>query len=375
MVLNPMQSSTTSKSKRLGDLASELGSEAANIRDNEGEAANHGVYFDDSKYDYMQHLRDLGSGSGEAVWIDPTASLNKDKGKHKESLADALGAMDLRDRSEQLLDDDILPSKHLQRVSYQAQQNVPDSIAGFQPDMDPRLREVLEALEDDAYVGDDEDIFKELAEDAQELDDDEFADAYPEDDDGWESDDTAKPKNEYNYEEVPQLVDVGKEGDHSRDDAWFAEFRKFQKEQKAGKKPVGLARTDVESSLMTTTTNGGRHKKRKGALTNQSAYSMTSASLVRTEQLTILDSRFDVLEEKAYGDDTDDMASVSALSTVSSVQGPLRSDFDDIMDDFLGNYSMQGKRKVKKGKRQTGLEQLDEIRRELGPARVLTGGE
>jgi len=372
MVLNPIPSSSTSKSKGLGDLASELGSEAADIRENEGEAANYGVYFDDTEYDYMQHLRDLGSGEGEGVWVEASASQSNN-GKHKESLADALSALDLRDRSEQLLDDDILPSKNLQRVSYQAQQDIPDSIAGFQPDMDPRLREVLEALEDDAYVDDDEDVFKELAVDSQELDEDEFADGYPEDDEeGWESDDTAKPRDEYKGEEVPQLVDVREAGDHNRDDAWFAEFKKFQKGQQGGKKPAGMAGTDMESSVMTTTTNGGRHKKRKGALTSQSAYSMTSSSLVRTEQLTILDARFDKME-KDYGEDVDDMASVSALSTASSVQGPLRSDFDSIMDDFLGNYSMQGKKKVKKGKYQTGLEQLEEIRRGLGPARIRAG--
>ena len=43
------------------------------------------------------------------------------------------------------------------------------------------------------------------------------------------------------------------------------------------------------------------------------------------------------------------------------------------MDDFLGSHHVQGKGRVKKGKQQTGLEQLDEVRKGLGPARI--GGQ
>ncbi len=96
---------------------------------------------------------------------------------------------------------------------------------------------------------------------------------------------------------------------------------------------------------------------------------MSSSALVRTEQMGILDSRFEVLEE-AYNEDMDDMGSVSAVSTASSVQGPVPSNFDSILDEFLGGHSMHGKKHVKKGNWKNGTEQLDEIRRELGPARV-----
>jgi protein LTV1 len=165
MVLNPTQLPNASKGKRLDDLASELGSEAESIRENEGEAANYGIYYDDTEYDYMQHLRDLDSGSGEAVFVESSATQNTDqgKGKQKQSLEDALRQMNMEEQSSELLDEDILPSKNLQRLTYQSQQDVPDAIAGFQPDMDPRLREVLEALEDDAYEDADEDLFQELA--------------------------------------------------------------------------------------------------------------------------------------------------------------------------------------------------------------------
>lgn len=370
-VLNPTQL-PNSKGKRLGDLASELGSDAMSIRDNEGEAATYGVYFDDTEYDYMQHLRDLDQGGGEAVFVDAKGSQNNNKGKGKQSLEEALRQMDLQHKSDDLIEEDMLPSKNLQRQSYQVQQDVPDAIAGFQPDMDPRLREALEALEDEAFVDDDdEDIFKELAKDGHELDDYEFDDTYPEfeDDDGWESDGTVKPDKE-TKDDVPKLVPQLEQPEEGPSGDWMEGFKKFQKDQKGEKKkPAPDAPSELQSSLFTTTTNGGRTKKRKGALTSKSGYSMTSSSLVRTEQLTILDARFDKIEEE-YNADMDDMASVSAVSAVSSVQGPMRSDFDNILDEFLGNHNIAHKKYVNKGRKQTGLEQLDDIRKGLGPPRL-----
>ncbi|KAK3180969.1 Protein ltv1 [Lecanicillium sp. MT-2017a] len=372
MVLNPTQNASGSgKGKNLGDLASELGSDADNIRANEGEAASYGVYFDDSEYDYMQHLRDLNSGAGDVVFVeaDSTANKNKNKGKQKQSLEQALQQMDLEHRSEDILDPEMLPSKGLAKLPYEAQQDIPDAIAGFQPDMDPRLREVLEALEDDAYIDDgDDDIFQALAKDGREVDEYEFEEgAYDDDDDGWESDDTAKPNKEYN-DDVPQLVPTEQPEEGPSQD-WLEEFKQFKQDQKKPRAP-GLPSHSELQSTWTTTTNGGRRKKRKGALTEASGYSMTSSSLVRTEQLSFLDARFDKIEEQ-YNEDFDDMGSVSQISTASSVTGPMRSDFDGILDDFLGSYNGKpGKRTSKKSKAQTGLEQLDEIRRELGPARL-----
>jgi protein LTV1 len=369
MVLNPTPLPNSNKVKKLDDLASELGSDVEKIRENEGEAANYGIYYDDSEYDYMQHMRDLGSGSGEAHFVEAPAPKNKGKGK--QSLEDALKNASLEDTTGPLLDQEILPSKNLRKVTYQAQQDIPDALAGFQPDMDPRIKEVLEALEDEAYVEDDEDIFGELAKDGEEVDENEFEEGVWDDEDGgWESDDTAKPKKE--YKDAPaltaEMVDDDRE-DHG-DGAWMEDFSKFKKNQKAKGTPMAPSQSDLQSSILTTTTNGGRRKKRKGALTNPSSYSMTSSSMFRTEGLTTLDARFEKIEEQ-YNEDFDDMASVSAASsTASSVQGPVRGDFDSIMDDFLGNYTMSGKKHVKRGKYQSGMEQLDEVRKGLGPARI-----
>lgn len=371
MVLNPTNKAGASNIKHLDDLASEFGSDAELIRANEGEAANYGVYYDDTEYDYMQHLRDLNAGSGgEVVFVESSATGNKGKQKQKQSLEDALRDASLDDEQSNIdIDESLLPSKNLTRLTYEAQQDVPDSIAGFRPDMDPRLREALEALEDDAYVEDDDDIFKELTKDGHELDDYEFEEEVEFDgqDDGWESDDTAKPAKEYK-DDVPQLVKAPTEQpEEGPSQDWMEDFKQFKKEQKTGR-AAPAAPSELQSAW-TTTTNGGRKKKRKGALTDASSYSMTSSSLMRTDQLTLLDSRFDKIEEQ-YNEDMDDMASMSQVSTASSVTGPTRGDFDGIMDDFLGNYTKPGKRTNKKNKAQTGLQQLDEIRSGLGPARL-----
>ena len=154
----------------------------------------------------------------------------------------------------------------------------------------------------------------------------------------------------------------------------MANFKRFQQDQKGDKKPKAAEMgtpSEIQSSVWTTTTNGGRKKKRSGAMTNPSNYSMTSSSLFRTEQMGILDGRFEKIEEEYNNPDFDgDDASVSAVSNMSSVQGNVRQDFDGMLDEFLDGYSMQGKRRIKKGKQKTGLEQLDEIRAGLGPARL-----
>ncbi|KAF2847258.1 low-temperature viability protein-like protein ltv1 [Plenodomus tracheiphilus IPT5] len=414
-----------SKIKSRRELESEYG---AQVRRNEGEAANYGVYYDDTEYDYMQHMRDLGTGGGEAYFVE--APSEKKKGKNKVDLADMLRDTSLQDRQSNadlsvssnissvsdMFGEDMAPSEFVRKTTYQDQQNIPDAISGFQPDMDPRLREVLEALEDDAYVDDEDDIFAQLAEDGYEVDQREWGyDDYDgedqrdtmerfldEDDAGWESDDTVKasspkPKNASPVEPTDPLSlpapDEAPAPAQAGDLAYLDEFKKFKNDVKASKAPRPAAPSDMQSSVMTgasALTAGGRKKKRKGAMTSTSGYSMSSSALHRTEGLTLLDQRFDKIEEE-YADNGDfdfpddssmisGMSKMSGLSKMSGMTGmsqwssseapPLRSDFDSIMDDFLGNHHVQGKRRVKKGKQLSPMEQLDEVRNGLGPARV-----
>ena len=53
------------------------------VRENEGEAAEYGIFFDDTEYDYMQHLRSVGETT-DAVLLEAPGSKDKGKGKSKE---------------------------------------------------------------------------------------------------------------------------------------------------------------------------------------------------------------------------------------------------------------------------------------------------
>src|SRR5215469_2275353 len=208
MVFTEKPSGNKSNIKHRGDLEDEFG---FNIRANEGEAANYGIFYDDSEYDYMQHLRDL-SESGDAFFIE-SVPVKAKKGKGKR-LEDALRDLDLDTRSESglsltsgvsttsmaesLFGAEMAESEFVRKTTYQDMQDVPDAIAGFQPDMDPRLREVLEALDDEAYVDDDEDIFEALQEGAEEVSLEKWESSRFDDtqEDGWESDHTIKAAEE-----------------------------------------------------------------------------------------------------------------------------------------------------------------------------------
>ena len=404
MVFQELAPSQAQKIKDRKDLEAELfgsfeGSPISGIRDNEGEAAEHGIYFDDTEYDYMQHIRDLNAGNGDAeTYFIEAATKKKDgKAKAKMSLEDALKEASLQeDGSEsgavhsggsQLLDSELLPSRFLKKSTYQDQQDVPDALAGFQPDMDPRLREVLEALEDEAYVDDEEEMFEEIVEHGREISLKDFEKAGFEDADeegGWETDETEKPSEEYKTGGIrsppvlPSADTMMEDGPDHGDGDWMKEFSKFKQTDKAAKKAQPQpSNAELQSSIMTgTSMTGGRRKKRKGAMTSSTGYSMTSSSIFRTEGQTLLDARFDKIEED-YAEDEMDIddggASIVTRSSIASSQAPSlvqRSDLDSIMDDFLGDYTMSGKKRVKKGGYQSGMEQLDEIRKGLGPARV-----
>jgi protein LTV1 len=298
--------------KTMRDLHEELGDELKGRRKNEGEASLYGIYYDDTKYDYMQHMREMG-GSTEAVFID-APSVDKQKGKKgKKTLDMALRDEELEPKSTVIrIPKEMMQSENLVKKTYQDQQNIPDAIAGFQPDMDPRIREVLEALEDEEYVDNDEDLFNELAQ-AGEADEDDFFDQEfeEEDDDGWASDATEKPTqpayvaSSSKDKEAAPKAEV-KEGEEGQGDEWMKEFSKFKKAQKKQR----FADDDDASSFADTMSFGGssaftagsisvsgrrrrRREKKAGAATASSGYSMSSSALFRTEGLTLLDDRFD----------------------------------------------------------------------------------
>lgn len=425
------------RAKNLIDLEHEFGPES--VRENEGEAANHGIFYDDTKYDYMQHMRELGTGGGDSHFVE--ASAGKDKGKAKGKgikLEDALAQASLDDSRSyaggsvygSAYGDGIsTASSYIRKPTYQDQQEVPDAIAGFQPDMDPRLREALEALEDEEYVddADGEDVFGELTQSAEELDQGDWEDTLfdvedEEYDDGWESDATEKAPVQTTTTEAKEQDDGTGElpSDdapipdlHPEDQGWMREFAKFKKESKSKAAvepaaPPSVVPSEQRSTLASTVfTAGGtpmRRKKRKGAMTNPSSYSMSSSAIARTEGHRLLDDRFDRVEalyaldegDEDYADDNMSMASgmtgvtgMTGVSTASSqapslvqangTEVPPKHNFDNIMDDFLAGWddktSAQAKKKgaqAKRGKNGNeviGMRMLDEVRQGLGPAK------
>ena len=240
------------------------------IHANVGEAALYGIYFDDTEYDYMQHLRTVGTEEGvESILIEASQSRNKSKLKAKRD-----GPSWLQD-----LPTEALPSKTEIPRNFETQEAVPSSIAGFQPDMDPHLRQALDALEDDAFVDDevDDDFFGQLVRDGERPEAEEVDYEF------------------YEYGPPKPGSSEGQEGNEH--ESWEARFAKF-KESQTNVPPPPDSDEDVHSEDDDTVGNlpklpviGGK-RRRQGA-SDASGYSMSSSSMYRTDALLTLDERFD----------------------------------------------------------------------------------
>lgn len=250
-------------------------------RSNIGEAALYGVYYDDTDYDYMQHLRPVGvqEDGVDSVLIEaPTLPKPKGKGKQRDDLP-----ITLRD-----LPPEALPSTSELPRNYESQEAIPNSIAGFQPDMNPHLRQALEALDDDAFVDDglDDDFFGELVRDGERDIHEEFGFEFAEQ--GLDDDEAKR------YLEGEA---IGEEDDDEED--WEARFAKFKKAQAKGVAEAAASDdddgysedADTIGNLPEFSVIGGK-KRRKGS-SEASGYSMSSSSMFRNEGLRTLDDRYD----------------------------------------------------------------------------------
>ena len=215
----------------------------------------------------MQHLRNVGiqeEGVDSVLIEAPAAPKSHSRGKGKAPIS-------LRD-----LPAESLPSTSERPWNIESQQAIPSSIAGFQPDMDPHLRQVLDALEDEAFVdeGLEDDFFEELIQDGERA-----------------------PNERFDYDFVKDGVSEEAETATGEvDDNWEARFAAFKKAQQAG---AGGSDDEDEYSEGADTIGrmpefsvlGGK-KRRKGT-SDASGYSMTSSSMFRNEGLRALDERFD----------------------------------------------------------------------------------
>ena len=229
-----------------------------------GEAALYGVYFDDREYDYTQHLRKVGveENGVDSILIEAPSRQN-----HKSSKNDAFD----------LIPKEALPSRHEIPRTYDSGQAIEASIAGFQPDMDPHLRQALEALDDDAFVD-------------PAVEDNFFGDLLAE----GELEEGEVLPFEFHEDGLQQESQV-------EEDDWQRRFAKFKLEHKgrmnAASEQDGQSEgADTLGRLPSLSVAGAKKRRRKGA-SDASGYSMSSSSMFRNEGLTRLDEQFERVSE------------------------------------------------------------------------------
>lgn len=150
-----------------------------------------------------------------------------------------------------VLPEEVLPSKDEIPFDELDFSSIPE---GFQPDMDPRLREALEALDDDAYVDNDvDDYFDKL--NAEKLSDD-------------DGDDDKDNYDDYEDDE-----------DDEDGNNWEIEFRKYlnHKNKTSKGNQENKEKDDKEEDKRSRTTG----------------YSLTSSIMYRNEKLKLLDDQFE----------------------------------------------------------------------------------
>ncbi|RKP23076.1 Low temperature viability protein [Syncephalis pseudoplumigaleata] len=220
-----------------------------------GQAALYGVYLDDSEYDYTQHLRPMGNQG--AVFIEAPSRERKEKKKSVEIKDDVSSASQGTSTTlpQVALPAEVLPSSYEMAVGLM---NQPGVVEGLQPDMDPELREALEALD----LSDDEEDVQEEA-----FDDDLIAQL------DAEADETDDPLA---FDVVGDSDEEGEdeeEGDGDEDDeGWEKRFMRF--------KQARAAAYDEQSEDFDRQSMG-------------TGFSMSSSAMFRNDKLTMLDEQFE----------------------------------------------------------------------------------
>lgn len=245
----------------------------ASGRSSIGEATLYGVYFDDTEYDYMQHLRPIGRRDEgfESILVEaPTRGIIP---KRTSDLP-----ISLHD-----LPPEALPSVLELPRDFESQAAVQSSISGLQPDMDPHLRQTLEALEDDVYVDNDldDDFFGELIKDGERDASEPF---------GYEFTEGGLPTDGRDARGVHERNDGDEAG-------WEARFAAFKRESK-GRKQMDTSLSDTESEGVDTVGqmpgfSATASRRRRQETSDASGFSMSSASIFRSDGLRDLDDRFD----------------------------------------------------------------------------------
>jgi len=124
---------------------------------------------------------------------------------------------------------------------------------------------------------------------------------------------------------------------------------------------------DTLGSLPAMSVIGGK-RRRKGT-SDASGYSMSSSSMYRNEALQTLDERFDQMILKVYNEDQDEDEINSHLDNDSDEAPELitsREDFGSMVNEFLNDFEIVGRKMKPKLEGDSGPEKLDVLRRAMG---------
>ncbi|GAA5926095.1 hypothetical protein JCM3775_005201 [Rhodotorula graminis] len=324
-----------------------------------GDAAAYGIFYDDADdYDYLQHLRSVGAANSGDAYLVEAPVQNKQKGKRADAggfqLSEAaLARQDARDQGQFEMPDDALPSHPLDEIPYADVMASKAPTRGLQPDLDPSVREVLEALDDEAYAADDgtgtddEDEFwggvleggEVSSAREQEWDDDEGVDGAAAGVRGLQlgaeqgGDDEGEGEGSWAAVKAFQAAGGAGRPELASDDEEVATDDDFASE---GGDTIGALRASMtKRPARKALTHGG-----------MSAFSMSSSAMVRNKGLQTLDEQFDQIE-KLYDESDDDSWGGSHHSgsddeSALEPQGAARADLERIMDDFLSKYEVIG---------------------------------
>ncbi|KAL6946728.1 hypothetical protein ACO0RG_000893 [Hanseniaspora osmophila] len=392
-----------------------------------GEAALYGIQFDDSKYDYTQHLKPIGLDPENSVFIAKSKSAgssSKTQNAPKPSKKD-IADMFTEDRykeTEKIQSEPVFKFGMAKPEYLEHQVDIAEDLKGFKPDMDPALREILEALEDDAYVINEDVVvdqkklekievsvdkadgvlanIKEGEEEEEEYDDDEQnenethevgyyepAEDFEDGDDdifaellgsGEAGENEAHEVDEWDIDNYEDDFGNSAQGDGSSaaidlsqfdDDlskfnevGWGSDMSNFKKTQEKNGDFDNESNNDFDSEFAEDQDQLGdmpsfdkqsiagksksrKQRRKKGAMSDTSGFSMSSSAIARTEVMTVLDDKFDQVIDGYQNYEEEQEDSDYEEFDMSKE----RSDLESMLDDFLDNYELaSGGRKIVK---------------------------
>ncbi|GAA5944656.1 ribosome biogenesis protein LTV1 [Sporobolomyces koalae] len=335
------------------------------------DASSYGIYFNDQEYDYLQHLRSVGDRPDAHLIEAPLPQHHK---KSQRERKQAIAGFQEREpepptRKQQqqsiVLPEDSLPSHPLDEVSYSNyhKERSEEEHKGLQPDLDPKVREVLEALDDDAYAvsdgegtdGEDE-FWNGVLKGGERNEYDDYEDDYEdeEQDHVGDAQQGIEKLKLANGTEIESHVGAGE---------WDAVKRFKQQQQQVGSDDEEDYGSEMGDTIAELVKSNARRPKRGAGTVAGSSFSMSSSAMFRNEGLRTLDDRFDQIE-KMYEESDDDSwggggSDDDDQSEGGEFHGPQREDLEAIMDDFLSRYEVIGGKMRQQLKPQSNEEPVD----------------